>query len=138
MIDVLAQLPAHPPVMLAVAAAVVVVARARTPRRDPQRWFDAAQRAHARTRAGGQCEYTRWGRRCSHRAEEIDHYVPHARGGATTLTHAVAACREHNQAKGARLLPWWQTKALQRRRRTYFPPGEALRPGQRYRIGVVR
>lgn len=137
--DLLANLPV-PPLALLLAGAVLLMAGrvGLRPRRDPVRWFDATQRARAREYAGGRCEYTSWGRRCARPAEETDHYIAHARGGATSVTNAVAACRRHNQAKGAAVLPWWHAKALERRRREYFPPGVPVTVGQRYRLGVPR
>lgn len=136
--DVLDNLPMPPPLLVVVVVALLVGRVVLRPRRDPVRWFDATQRAKARAYAGGRCEYTSWGRRCPRPAQEIDHYIAHARGGATSMTNAVAACRRHNQAKGATVLPWWHAKALERRRRGYFPPGVPVKVGQRYRLGVAR
>ena len=41
---------------------------------------------------------------CGEPAETIDHIVPRSRGGATSWTNLVAACRPHNAEKGDRLL----------------------------------
>lgn len=101
--------------------------------RDPQRWFDYGQRAVARERAGGRCEYTSWGRRCERPSEEIDHFVPWSRGGATSLTNAVSACRRHNQRKGGRMPSTLDAFALFWRRRTYFTSQDNSWPGQQYR-----
>ncbi len=105
-------------------------------RRDPARWFDTSQRAAGRALAGGRCEYPSrfapW-RRCRGRASECDHFIPWAREGATTMTNLVAACRWHNQTKGARWPSRPLARAIARRRAHYFPPGRPTRPGQRYR-----
>ena len=41
---------------------------------------------------------------CGETAETVDHIVPRSRGGASTWTNLVAACRPHNAEKGDRLL----------------------------------
>lgn len=136
-----AEIVASNPALVGVGAGLLMALVAGGPRwarRDPVRWFDADQRRAARHRAGGQCEYSTWLRRCERPAQETDHFIAWARGGATTLTNAVAACRRHNQGKGASAVPGWQVMALRRRRRTYFPPGTPIRPGQRYRPGLPR
>ncbi|WP_263120717.1 HNH endonuclease domain-containing protein [Cellulomonas sp. RIT-PI-Y] len=122
-------------IVIALVASVVRKVRMLA-RRDPVRWFDTSQRAAGRSLAGGRCEYsarvTPW-RRCRARADQADHFYPWSRGGATSMSNQVAACRWHNQTKGARwpspLLAW----VIARRRRGYFPAGRARRPGQRYR-----
>ncbi|GHS89721.1 hypothetical protein AGMMS50218_16640 [Actinomycetota bacterium] len=105
-------------------------------RRDPLRWFTPAQRAAGRSRAGGRCEYpARWTpwRRCPARAVECDHFVPWSRGGATTVKNLVAACRWHNQAKGAREPSALTAWVITWRRARYFPPDAPRYPGARYR-----
>lgn len=101
--------------------------------RDPQRWFDGSQRAAARARAGSRCEYTSWGRRCEQPSQEIDHFIPWSRGGATALANAVCACRKHNQRKGGRMPSTFEAFALFWRRRTYFSGQGSPWPGQQYR-----
>ncbi len=101
-------------------------------RRDPRRWFDAQERALARMRAGSRCEYTRWGTRCSVASQEIDHFVPHCRGGATSMANAVCACRRHNQSKGGRMPSVLAAFALFWRRRSYFPDQVERWPGEHY------
>ena len=49
-------------------------------------------------RDGGRCAY------CNASADTVDHVVPKSRGGATSWTNLVAACRRHNMEKGDRLL----------------------------------
>ncbi len=123
--------------------AALLVSRVRvlaTPwrRRDPERWFDAFERAAGRDRAGGRCEYTDrlapW-RRCTRPAQEADHFFPWARGGATTLGNMVAACTAHNQAKGGRMPAAITRWLITRRRRRYFPAGHLRTPGAWYRRG---
>ncbi|MBW0255816.1 HNH endonuclease [Cellulomonas sp. PS-H5] len=118
--------------------ALVVLARgrrARWRRRDPQRWFDAYQRAAGRARAGGRCEYTAaWSwQRCPAASEQADHFRPWARGGATEPENLVAACVRHNQSKGGRMPTLLTTAVITWRRRRYFPAGVPRRPGAWYR-----
>lgn len=49
-------------------------------------------------RDGGRCAY------CNATADTVDHVVPRSRGGGSTWTNLVAACRYHNAVKGDRLL----------------------------------
>jgi 5-methylcytosine-specific restriction endonuclease McrA len=122
-------------VVLAVALLAGAAARGRRAR-DPARWFDTSARSAGRALAGGRCEYPARGapwRRCRHTAVESDHFIPWARGGATSMANLVAACRWHNQDKGARAPSPWLTRTIAHRRRGYFPRGRATRPGQRYR-----
>ncbi len=102
---------------------------------DPRRTFTPDERRVGFTRAGHRCEFDTWVglRRCSRAAEHADHWWPHVRGGASTLTNLVAACGWHNTSKGARLPTPAQTRRLTRRRRRYFPLGDHTVPGQRYR-----
>lgn len=131
-----------PPNLWLIVAVILVGAVKVRPRRrwrtqDPVRWFDYTQRITAMHRAGGQCEYFKWGRRCTNKAAETDHFYPHARGGATLQTNSVAACRAHNQAKGGRMPSiltrwrlWWS-------RRSYWPRGLRRLPGSWYRGSVI-
>ncbi len=71
-------------------------------------------------RDGGRCAY------CNASADTVDHVVPKSRGGATSWTNLVAACKRHNMEKGDRLLAelGWEL------------PFEPLAP--RTRLGLVR
>jgi len=131
-------LPLPEPMVWIGSASILIALLALIPRRrrDPQRWFNYAQRAGARSRARWQCEYTaRWRllARCPERAQETDHFTPWARGGATNDRNAVAACRRHNQAKGGRLPTRWTRNLITWRRRSYWPAGVHRKPGARYR-----
>ncbi|WP_162458257.1 HNH endonuclease [Pseudactinotalea terrae] len=100
---------------------------------DPVRMYPSVMRAQVFARAGGQCEYTGWAwQRCRAKAEHADHILPWSKGGATSLQNGAASCAHHNTSKGAKLLTGRQTRALERRRRRYFPPGTPVKAGQRY------
>ncbi|WP_137292847.1 HNH endonuclease [Nocardioides dongxiaopingii] len=76
-------------------------------------------------RAGGRCEGSLvllWGR-CSRPAEEADHVYPWSRGGATVSSNGQALCHRCNRSKANTRPAWWYIVGLERRRRTYFPPG---------------
>ncbi len=118
--------------LLAVGAGRRTTRTSRWRRRDPVRWFPPPVRATARAWAGGRCEYLRLLGRCPRPARETDHFVPWARGGATSQANAVASCRQHNQRKGARPPSWLDTAGLWWRRRTYYPAGVPRRPGRHY------
>jgi hypothetical protein len=47
-------------------------------------------------------------RYCGQEATEVDHVAPRARGGATTPTNLVAACRTCNKSKGIRTPAEWR------------------------------
>lgn len=99
--------------------------------RDPVRWFDSDQRRSGFARAQGRCEMEILpGIRCRRSAEHGDHWLPHARGGATSMGNFVAACSTHNLAKSARIPTRGQTARIAWRRRRYFPAGLDRRPGE--------
>jgi hypothetical protein len=104
-------------------------------KRDPQRWFDSSQRYLVRSRVG-RCEYGQpfrpW-RRCPGRVEQIDHFYPWARGGATAISNAVGACIRHNQGKGGTMPSSATRWLIARRRRDYWPTSNTRVPGAWYR-----
>lgn len=97
--------------------------------RDPWRRFKYESRRVVMERAGNRCEgavFLAWGR-CREPAAEADHVYPWSRGGATIVSNGQALCRGHNRNKGAMKPAWWYLLSLERRRRTYFPPGVDVR-----------
>jgi hypothetical protein len=118
-------------------ATVIVVIQSPLPGRGPRlfhgrdRWrlFKNGQRDLVMSRAGHRCEgavFLVWGR-CEKTAREADHVYPHARGGPTIPSNGQALCPGHNRHKGAMRPPWWYVLSLERRRRSYFPPGADVR-----------
>lgn len=133
MVDGVLAAAALPGLLLVVLTIVAAVIRARDMRRrDPLRRFTGQQRREGMTRAGGRCEMeTAFGRRCSRRAEQGDHFYPWSKGGSTTLLNFVAACPKCNGAKAAKLPTPWAQRRLENRRISYIGPGEAVRVGER-------
>lgn len=109
---------------------------ARRPQLDPQRLFDGPQKTIGRRRSGNRCEHKHplWFR-CKGGADEADHIYPWSRGGATSVSNLQYLCKPHNRRKSA----WVPTRTyiwrLERRRRSYFPPGEDLKVEWRQGIG---
>lgn len=98
-------------------------------RRDAWRGFKYEPRRIVLSRAGNQCEsgaFLVWGR-CADPAEEADHIYPWSKGGATVVSNGQALCKRHNRSKSNMTPPWWYLRALERRRRTYYPEGEFVR-----------
>lgn len=92
-------------------------------RRDPWRGFKYQPRRTVLSNAGGQCEGSRflaWGR-CKADATEVDHIYPWSRRGPTVVSNGQALCKGHNRNKSNMRPPWWYVRALERRRRGYFP-----------------
>ena len=92
--------------------------------RDPRRLFTASDRAWIERAAGGRCEHRiLFGLlRCPARSNlQLDHWYPHARGGATSRGNLVLLCARHNRAKSARVPTLWETFLLRRARRRYMP-----------------
>ena len=115
-------------VLNAVASAATVAGR------DPQRMFTATQRKLAADLAGGRCEMERlWWFRCHRDGGHADHFFPHSRGGASTMTNLVWACPSCNLAKSATVPTVWQKMRLERRRSRYFPPTHPVTVGEKYR-----
>lgn len=92
--------------------------------KDPVRLFSPAQRAEIHARAGGRCEHKApLGMRCSRRGTQADHIFPWSKGGATALENGASLCAGHNRSKSAKIPTWSSVRRLERRRRSYFPPG---------------
>lgn len=121
--------PARILIAVVIVAVLVIAASPRRAgtRKDPKRSFDAAQRSRIHARAGHQCEHKPLiGRRCRRAGVQADHVYPHARGGATSVANGQSLCAFHNRTKSALVPSRWYIARLERRRRTYFPPGERV------------
>lgn len=111
--------------------------RTRQTQRDPQRLFTVAQRSLGRDLAGGRCEHANLlGVRCHRPGAHGDHIYPWSKGGATIQSNFAWLCAAHNLSKGARVPSALQIRALQRRRRRYYPDGVPVRID--WRIGGAR
>lgn len=111
-------------------------------RRDPRRLFTSADRRwiYSNMRGGARCEHRMFFGlfRCkSRRKLQLDHWWPHARGGATSRDNLALLCAKHNGAKSHKTPHLLQTEALNFARRGYMKkyPG---RIGGRYRRGMIR
>ena len=95
--------------------------------KDPVRLFSRQDKAAILARAGGRCEFHGWlfGRCDATDRLEADHVHPHSRGGWTNVANGQALCRRHNMMKRASMPYGWQLRALEKRRRSYFPEGES-------------
>lgn len=92
--------------------------------RDSVRRFSPADRALIMRHAGGRCEHASLGGRCRVTENlQADHVHPHSRGGSTFVGNGQALCSRHNKQKAARIPFNWQLRALEKRRRSYFPEG---------------
>ncbi len=60
-------------------------------------------RRQVQKRAGGRCEYCRTSERLTGYALEIDHIVPQAHGGDSTIANLCLACRRCNAHKSSRV-----------------------------------
>lgn len=121
---------------IAIIAAIALLVARHSGRaaRDPQRFYVTDQRRECFDRSGYRCEMSALGPlRCQRPAEHADHHYPWSKGGATSITNAVAACARHNTSKGPRMPTLWDTWFITRRRRRYFPSGTVTRPGHWYR-----
>jgi hypothetical protein len=97
--------------------------------RDPWRRFKYETRRLVMSRAGDRCEgavFLAWGR-CSEPATQADHIYPWSGCGPTSPSNGQALCAGHNRHKGSMKPPWWYLLSLERRRRTYFPPGHDVK-----------
>lgn len=109
-------------------------------RRDPRRLFSQGDRKWITSNM-------LWGARCEHRsffglkrcrargAMELDHWWPHARGGATTRDNLALLCTKHNKEKSHHTPTFLATFALNTARKKYMReyPGPI---GRRYRKGM--
>lgn len=127
------------PLILAVAAFLVLVigvSRANRNRKkpsDPSRLFTNSQRVEGFARAGGRCELEGFlFFRCRKKAHHGDHFLPWSKGGSTSMGNFVAACASCNTSKGAKVPTAFQMFRLEMRRRSYFPAGADLKPGELY------
>lgn len=91
--------------------------------RDPQRLFSDRDREWIRDLTGDRCERRRlFGlMRCRHRGEQMDHWYPWAKGGATSRHNIAWLCAKCNNRKTDRVPTIWATRALTRARMRYFP-----------------
>lgn len=102
-------------------------------RKDPVRLYSHEDRQVGFKRAKGRCEMDGWfWMRCHRKAEHGDHWFPHSKGGATSMANFVAACAPCNLAKSNRWPGWGHSSRIAWRRRSYFPRGFTVRPGERY------
>lgn len=91
--------------------------------RDPHRLFTDADRAWIDSCTGRRCEHRTLGLfRCRYAAEQLDHWYPWAKGGATDRHNLVNLCARHNRRKTDHVPTWLQTALLARARMKYFPP----------------
>ena len=97
--------------------------------RDPKRLFGDADFAWIRRCANNRCEHRycfgllRCTRSIAHDLQR-DHWYPHAKGGATVRGNEVGLCSRCNNRKSDRIPSRFETWALRRARRSYFPPDE--------------
>lgn len=103
--------------------------------KDPVRLYTTQERRQRFSQAGNRCEMDGWifFLRCSRPAEHGDHFLPWAKGGATSQKNFVSACAKCNRRKGAKLPSWGAGQRIAWRRRKYFPKHSDRAPGQRYR-----
>jgi hypothetical protein len=132
---------AHNQVAAVIVAVVVLLfvlsnSKQKGNQKDPSRLFSSSQRASGFSRAANRCEFDKaifW--RCRKAAQHGDHWFPHSKGGATSMTNFVAACAPCNLSKSAKNPTRGQTARLKRRRRKYFPAGMDSTAGEWYRLG---
>jgi len=121
------------PTLVVVAVAVLLVFansfHTTTQWRDPQRFYNAEQRAVVLKRAGGRCESrSMLGlARCRSKATQIDHVFPWSRGGPTTVENGQALCQPCNARKSNQMPSRLYIRRLERARRRYFPAGQDVR-----------
>lgn len=103
--------------------------------KDPVRLYTTAERSSRFAQAGGRCEMDGWipFLRCRRPAAHGDHFIPWAKGGATSMKNFVSACARCNMSKGAKSPTWAAARRIAWRRRSFFPRGEDRTPGEVYR-----
>ena len=93
--------------------------------KDESRRFSHSQKKILLERAGKRCEHHGWlfGRCRQTTSLEADHVHPHSKGGWTRLENGQILCRHHNKLKRANV-PWeYELRAIEKRRRAYYPDG---------------
>lgn len=130
----------HPVTAVLIVAAVVtwaILNGSPTPpnrkSKDPARLFSSAQRAEGFDRCGGRCEGELLiGVRCRSKANQGDHWLPHSRGGATSMENFVGLCAPCNRSKSARIPSRFATWRLSNRRKRYWADDLSRTPGGWY------
>ena len=91
--------------------------------RDPRRLFTDSDREWIDSCCQHRCEhrYCFGLLRCRYRAQQLDHWYPYAKGGATSRTNLVDLCAKHNNRKSDHVPTRLQTWMLARARHSYFP-----------------
>lgn len=91
---------------------------------DPQRLFTDRDREWINSCTQRRCEHRKWFglARCKYKGEQLDHWYPWSKGGATSRHNLVNLCAKHNRRKSDHVPYWWQTRLLARARMNYFPP----------------
>ena len=75
------------------------------------RYIPIALRRASWQRAGSRCEFGGSRGRCSSKHKlQVDHSIPLALGGKTTLDNLRILCRNHNLAEARRMGLWWETR----------------------------
>lgn len=90
---------------------------------DPRRFFSDADRTWIRSLTGDRCEHRSlfglW--RCRRKGEQMDHWYPHSKGGATERRNLDWMCTRHNSRKSDRTPTLLDTLILYLARLRYLP-----------------
>lgn len=88
-------------------------------RRDAKRVFTNKQKSQVSKACNDRCEGTGLFFRCRYRGTDLhgDHWFPHSKGGATSMTNLVMLCPACNRRKSDHIPSRLQTVALNRRRK---------------------
>jgi 5-methylcytosine-specific restriction endonuclease McrA len=89
--------------------------------KDEFRNFDINTRRIIREKTFNRCEFGHINR-CKSNIDEIDHFFPFSKGGASTLQNAVGSCKYHNRRKGA-YFPVLIYFIIKHRRKKYYKNG---------------